>query len=493
MRYDGPMIEPSSLSNQVECLALSHVLCIGDLMLDRYIYGQVERTSPEAPVPVLRIERERAMLGGAGNVVRNVTALGAHAWLVAVIGDDETGRQLTTMVGREAQLEPYLLVEPGRPSTVKTRFVAGNQQLLRADIETVTAITARTAESLLRLAEDLMQQASAIVLSDYAKGVLTEDVVQAIIAKARQIGRTVVVDPKGTDYRRYRGASVITPNRGELSSALGEKLEGDEAIVAGARRLIERTDIEAVLVTRSHEGMTYVARDGRVMHLPAQAREVFDVSGAGDTAIATFAAALGQGMDPVEAAALANAAAGVVVGKAGTAVVHAPELTRAMRATNLTAQDAKILPVGDAASAVAAWRAEGVKVGFTNGCFDLLHPGHLSLIRQARAACDRLVLGLNSDASVRRLKGPERPVQNEVARAQVLASLELVDLVVVFDEDTPLELIGALKPDVLVKGADYTIEQVVGGDLVRGYGGRVLLASLEPGFSTTRTIERLRR
>jgi D-beta-D-heptose 7-phosphate kinase/D-beta-D-heptose 1-phosphate adenosyltransferase len=433
------------------------------------------------------------MLGGAGNVVRNVTALGARAWLVAVIGDDETGRQLTTMVGRELQLEPYLLVEPGRPSTVKTRFVAGSQQLLRADSETIAPIAERTAGKLIGLAEELIQQASAVVLSDYAKGVLTEEVIQAIIAKARAVGRTVVVDPKGTDYRRYRGASVITPNRGELSSAVGEKLEGDAAIVDGARRLIERIDIQAVLVTRSHEGMTYVARDGRVVHLAAQAREVFDVSGAGDTAVATFAAALGQGMDPVEAAALANAAAGVVVGKAGTAIVHAPELARAMRATDRSAQDAKILPVADAEATIAAWRAEGLKVGFTNGCFDLLHPGHLALLRQARAACDRLVVGLNGDASVRRLKGPERPVQNEAARAQVLASLELVDLVVVFEEDTPFELIQALRPDVLVKGADYALDQVVGGDFVRGYGGRVVLATLEPGFSTTRTIERLRR
>jgi D-beta-D-heptose 7-phosphate kinase/D-beta-D-heptose 1-phosphate adenosyltransferase len=487
------MIEPASLSNHVERLALSQVLCIGDLMLDRYVYGQVERTSPEAPVAVLRIDRELAMLGGAGNVVRNVTALGARAWLIAVIGDDEIGRQLTTMVGREPQLEPYLLVEPGRPSTVKARFVAGQQQLLRADAETTRPIDARTAEKLIGVAAELAQQASAVVLSDYAKGVLTDEVTQTIIQQARKAARTVVVDPKGNDYRRYRGASVITPNRGELSAALGERLEGDEKIVEGARRLIERLEIEAILVTRSQEGMTYVSVDGRVEHLPAKAREVFDVSGAGDTAVASFAAALGQGMDPVEAAALANAAAGVVVGKMGTAVVHGAELARAMRAFDRTAEDAKIVPLPDALHVVEAWRAEGRTVGFTNGCFDLLHPGHLSLLRQAKAACDRLVVGLNSDESVRRLKGPERPVQHEAARAQVLASLEIVDLVVIFEEDTPLHLIETLKPDVLVKGADYALDQVVGGDMVQGYGGRVLLASLAPGFSTTRTIERLKR
>ncbi|MBM3481853.1 MAG: D-glycero-beta-D-manno-heptose-7-phosphate kinase [Alphaproteobacteria bacterium] len=487
------MIEPASMLNLVERLALSQVLCIGDLMLDRYVYGGVERTSPEAPVPVLRIERERAMLGGAGNVVRNVTALGARAWLIAVIGDDEVGRQLTTMVGKEPQLEPYLLIEAGRPSTVKTRFVAGNQQLLRADAETTRPIEARTAERLIALVGDLTPQASSIVISDYAKGVITPEVVQAVIARARAAGHPVVVDPKGADFARYRGASVVTPNRGELSAAVGERLDSEAAIVKGARALIERCGIEAVLVTRSHEGMTYVAANGRVEHLPAQAREVYDVSGAGDTAVATFAAALGQGVDPVEAALLANAAAGIVVGKTGTAVAHGVELQRAVRANDRTAQDAKLMLLPDAVDAVSRWRAEGKCVGFTNGCFDLLHPGHLALLRQARGACDRLVVGLNSDASVKRLKGPERPVQNEAARAEVLASLELVDLVVLFEADTPIALIEALRPDVLIKGADYALDQVVGGSFVQSYGGRVLLATLEPGFSTTRTIERLKR
>lgn len=489
----GAMIEPSSMINLVERLALSQVLCIGDLMLDRYVYGGVERTSPEAPVAVLRIERERAMLGGAGNVVRNVTALGARAWLIAVVGDDEVGRQLTTMVGKEPQLEPYLLVEPGRPSTVKTRFVAGSQQLLRADSETTAPIDARTAERLIALVGDLVPQASAVVISDYAKGVITPEVVRAIIERARAAGHPVIVDPKGADYTRYRGASVVTPNRGELAAAVGQRLDSDAAIVAGARTLMERSGIEAVLVTRSHEGMTYVSASGRVEHLPAVAREVFDVSGAGDTAVATFAAALGQGVDAVEAASLANTAAGIVVGKTGTAVVHGVELQRAVRASDRNSHDAKLMALPEAVETAEHWRTEGKRVGFTNGCFDLLHPGHLALLRQARAACDRLIVGLNSDSSVKRLKGPERPVQNEGARAQVLASLELVDLVLLFDEDTPIALIEALRPDVLVKGADYALEQVVGGEFVRGYGGQVLLATLEPGFSTTRTIERLRR
>lgn len=486
------MINPSVLASHIESLGDSQVLCVGDLMLDRFIYGAVERTSPEAPVPVLRIGRDEAMLGGVGNVVRNLVSLGAKACLLSVVGDDEVGRTLTTMVGREARVEPHLLVERGRASTEKTRFVAEGQQLLRADSETTEALGQRTVETLRRMAADVIPDCNVVVFSDYAKGVLTGELSSTLLALARHAGKTVVVDPKGRDYERYRGASVITPNRAELAAALGETVAGDEAVVAAARRLIIKFELGAALITRSQEGMTLVSSDGRVEHLPAQAREVYDVSGAGDTVIATLAAALGQGVDLIEAAALANTAAGVVVGKAGTAVVHAADLLRAVRASDLSSSEAKIVPLPAALELAAAWRTDGVRIGFANGCFDLLHPGHISLLRQARAACDRLIIGLNSDASVRRLKGHDRPVQSEGARAQVLASLETVDLVVIFGEDTPMRLIEGLKPDVLVKGSDYTVDRVVGGELVQSYGGAVLIAENEPGFSTTQTIQRLR-
>jgi D-beta-D-heptose 7-phosphate kinase/D-beta-D-heptose 1-phosphate adenosyltransferase len=486
------MIDPSVLASHIESLGDSQVLCVGDLMLDRFIYGAVERTSPEAPVPVLRIGRDDAMLGGVGNVVRNLVSLGARACLLSAVGDDEVGRTLTTMVGHEARVEPHLLVERGRASTEKTRFVAEGQQLLRADSETTEAITPRTAETLRRMAEDVIPDCNVVVFSDYAKGVLTGELSNTLLALARGAGKAVVVDPKGRDYERYRGASVITPNRGELAAALGETVEGDDAVVAAARRLIIKFELGAALITRSQEGMTLVSSDGRVEHLPAQAREVYDVSGAGDTVIATLAAALGQGVDLIEAAALANTAAGVVVSKAGTAVVHAADLLRAVRASDLSSSEAKIVPLPAALELAIAWRTDGFRIGFANGCFDLLHPGHISLLRQARAACDRLVIGLNSDASVRRLKGHDRPVQSEGARAQVLASLETVDLVVIFGEDTPMRLIEGLKPDVLVKGSDYTVDRVVGGEFVQSHGGSVLIAENEPGFSTTQTIQRLR-
>ena len=486
------MADPSALAAHIESLGSSRVACVGDVMLDRFVYGRVERTSPEAPVPILRTDHDVYMLGGAGNVVRNLVSLGAHATLLSVIGDDEVGRRLTGMVGREERVEPHLLVERGRLSTEKTRFVAGSQQLLRADSETTEAIAPRAAESLVGLARDAFAAADVVILSDYAKGVLTPDLVGRLIEAAHGAGRPVVVDPKGRDYGRYAGATVLTPNRAELAHAAGESLESDDAIVAACRTLIDRYAFGAILVTRSRDGMTLVSAEGTVAHLAAEAREVFDVSGAGDTVVATLAAALGQGVALTACAQLANAAAGVAVGKAGTAAVRATDLLHALRAGDLTASEAKIMPLAAALDAVAGWRARGQRIAFTNGCFDLLHPGHVSLLRQARQAADRLIVGLNSDASVRRLKGAERPVQSEAARAQVLASLETVALVIVFAEDTPLRLIEAFRPDCLVKGSDYTVDQVVGAEIVQSYGGTVLIAENEPGHSTTGTIDRLR-
>ena len=486
------MVDPSSVAASINSLGKSRVACIGDLMLDRFVYGQVERTSPEAPVPILRTDHDVDMLGGVGNVVRNLVYLGARATLLSVIGDDAVGRRLTGLVGREERVEPYLLVQQGRISTEKTRFVAGCQQLLRTDSETTEAITPRSAERLLGFAREAFAGCDVVVLSDYAKGVFTADLVPRLIEAAREAGRPVVVDPRGPDFGRYAGATVLTPNRTELGVAAGARLETDNAIVDACRRLIARHDVGAILVTRGRDGMTLVSAGGCVAHLKADAREVFDVSGAGDTVVATLAAALGQGMDLNSAARLANAAAGVAVGKTGTAAVSAADLLHATHAGDLSAPKAKIVPLAAALDATAGWRARGQRVGFTNGCFDLLHPGHVSLLRQARQAADRLIVGLNSDASVRRLKGADRPVQREAARAQVLASLETVDLVVVFTEDTPVQLIEALRPDCLIKGSDYKVAVVVGADIVQSYGGRMLIAEIEPGHSTTGIIRRLR-
>ena len=344
---------PSALASHIESLGLSRVACVGDVMLDRFVYGRVERTSPEAPVPILRTDRDVYMLGGAGNVVRNLVSLGAHATLLSVIGDDEVGRRLTGMVGREARVEPHLLVERGRQSTEKTRFVAGDRQLLRTDSETTEAIAARSAESLIGLARDAFAAADAVVLSDYAKGVLTPHLVLRLIEAARGAGRPVVVDPTGRDYARYAGAAVLTPDRAALALAAGETLESDEAIVDACLRLIARHDFGAILVARGRDGMTFVAADGAIAHLMADARAVFDVSGAGDTVVATLAAALGQGVALTACAQLANAAAGVAVGKAGTAVVGAADLLHAVGAGDLPTSGAEIVPLAAALDTAA--------------------------------------------------------------------------------------------------------------------------------------------
>lgn len=485
------MTEISALVERVEKLKGTSVLCIGDAMLDRFVYGSVDRISPEAPIPVLYMEREDAMLGGAGNVVRNLVALGAHPTFVAVVGDDEAGREVGRLLGEHDGIDPCLVVEPGRQTTIKTRFFASSQQLLRADRETRAPLSDLSRDQVLARTDSVIAKADVVVLSDYGKGVLAPPVVGELIARARRMGKKVIVDPKGTDYTLYRGATLLTPNRKELHEATAMAVDSDEAVVKAARKLIDTCGVEAVLVTRSQDGMSLVTAKGDVHHLPAEAREVFDVSGAGDTVIATLAAAMGSGSPPLEAARIANVAAGIVVGKVGTAVAYAAEVIAGLHHDEIQSAETKVLGQEAALDVVERWRRKGCKVGFTNGCFDLLHPGHVSLLSQSKAACDRLVVGLNSDASVQRLKGPTRPVQSEAARATVLASLASVDMVVIFGEDTPLELIRALKPDVLVKGADYTVETVVGATDVMGWGGKVVLANLVNGQSTTNTIKRM--
>ncbi len=472
----------AALAALVPRLAGARVTVVGDVMLDRYVYGEVDRVSPEAPIPVLRIVRESAMLGGAGNVARNLVALGAVPRLVGAVGDDAAGREIEALCAKDG-IECRLVREPGRETTVKTRYVSGGQQLLRADRET-TRPTAVAAD-LVAAASD---GAGAIVLSDYGKGVVTGEVAAALRATATPL----VVDPKGRDWDRYAGATLVTPNKRELAEAGHAALADDAALAAAARALMERHGIGGLLVTRGAEGMTLVGPAGET-HLPAEAREVFDVSGAGDTVVAVVAAGLAAGLDAEDAARLANIAAGIVVGRSGTAVAYAAELVAALHDIDVLDAERKVASLDQALETVADWRRRGLRVGFTNGCFDLIHPGHVSLIAQARASCDRLIVALNADASVARLKGPGRPVQSEAARAAVIGSLAGVDLVLIFAEDTPLALIEALRPDVLVKGADYTEATVVGADIVKSYGGRVVLAVLAPGHSTTSTIARMAR
>ena len=481
----------TELADIVRHFTQARVLVVGDVILDRYVTGAVSRLSPEAPIPVLRPDNRRATLGGSANVALNVATLGGHAILVGVIGDDEPGREIERLLAGSPDTESALVVVKDRPTTAKTRFMAGSHQLLRLDEEVASPIEGATAAAVLEKIEEALPRANIVVLSDYAKGVLSDRVLEAILAMAARAGRTVVADPKRPDFRAYRGATILTPNEHEVRAATRIGAEHDSDADQAGRAALEATQGEAVLVTRSAKGLTLVRRGLEALHLSTRAQEVADVSGAGDTLVAALAVALGAGASLPDAARLANVTAGISVGKQGTASVARHELLAALHMRDLAATDRKVVTLEEAMTQVAAWHGRGLRVGFANGCFDLIHPGHVRLLREARGACDRLIVALNTDSSVKRLKGPNRPLQTETARAIVMASMAPVDLVTLFDEDTPLEMIRALKPDVLVKGSDYTVDQVVGADLVQSWGGRVVLVTLEDGHSTTGTIRRM--
>ena len=470
------------------------VLCIGDLMLDEFVYGEVTRISPEAPTPVIAVKRTEVMIGGAGNVARNLVALGTRCIFVGVVGDDDAGGELKKELAKIPRIDVHLVTDAGRRTTRKVRFVSEHHSahLLRADWEPASPVDSKSEDALIGHVIKAMPKAGAVVLSDYAKGALTPRVIRAVIDAANKAGRPVVVDPKGRDYGIYRGATLITPNRQELADATHSPAQTDDQVAAAAAELGRMLGAKAVLVTRSEAGMTLVG-EGAAIHVPAYPVRVRDVSGAGDTVVAVLAAMLAMQADFESAMRAANAAAAVVVGKRGTATLSVAELrSRILPAATLAPEEKIVFDWALLDEHIAEWRRQGLRVGFTNGCFDLLHPGHVKLLAGARAACDRLVVGLNGDASVTRLKGEGRPVQPVQSRAEVLAALEAVDLVVVFDEDTPEKLIARVKPTVLVKGGDYKREDVVGHAIVEAAGGEVILIDIVPGHSTSAMVERTR-
>ena len=465
------------------------VLVVGDLMLDRYIVGEVDRISPEAPVPVLRHAHRFERPGGAANVAMNLAGLGCQAVLAGFWGDDAERRELEGLLN-EAGVDGVGVVTTALPTVSKTRIVGRTQQLLRLDIESREAPSAQDEARLMERAEALVEKAHAVVLSDYAKGALTRELCAQVIRAARRAGVPVLADPKTPDFSKYTGATVVCPNLHELSVATGVAMERTDALLAAGEAQRREHELMYLAVTMSEKGIRVLA-DGRSFHSPARAREVFDVSGAGDTVIATLAAALAAGLQMETAVELANLAAGVVVGKMGTAPIAHHELTALLTPSKQISDAEKILSREQLLARVADWRAAGETIVFTNGCFDLLHVGHVTLMEDCRRFGSKVVLGLNTDASVRRLKGPARPVVSEGDRARVMAALGAVDAVTLFDEDTPMELIRALKPDVLVKGGDYTVETVVGHELVLAAGGRVEIVPTVEGFSTTGIVRKL--
>lgn len=478
------MLNPSATAAALLKIQGQRILVIGDVMLDRYVDGSVSRLSPEAPVPVLDKARDTIMPGGAANVVFNLAALGCEVRLLSICGDDASGRQLAGLLGANLAVDFHQIIDTSRPTTTKTRFRADGQQVLRVDDEVTNDIDAATQNQLMASFTDGLEDADLVVISDYAKGCLPKPFISKLIETANAAGKQVVTDPKLTDFASYAGSDILTPNLAELKRAKPDTGESLEDIASSASQLAAEAGIGAILATLSARGMMLAQADGTYFHVPAQSREVFDVSGAGDTVVATLAAAIAAGVDMDAAVQLANQAAGVVVVKSGTAVVTPGEI---MAATSPPAADTKW---DNRANETRQWQLEGQRVGFTNGCFDLLHPGHLFLLRTAAAQCDRLIVGINSDASVRRLKGETRPVQTEEQRAAAIAQLDFVDGVAIFAEDTPLELITALQPDRLFKGGDYQAENVVGGDVVAARGGDVVIIPTHGSHSSSALIGR---
>jgi D-beta-D-heptose 7-phosphate kinase/D-beta-D-heptose 1-phosphate adenosyltransferase len=466
----------------------AHVLIVGDVMLDRYVYGNVERISPEAPVPVVRVESQSERPGGAANVAMNIAGLGACATVIGLAGQDAQQQSLECMLADEG-IEPVLIGVQGASTTTKLRVLSGHQQIMRLDSECVPAHCENSRGDLLRKAYELMDGASILVLSDYNKGVLTEPVCRFLINEARRLKIPVLVDPKARSFAKYSGAATICPNLKELSAVLGEPVNDLDGLLVAGQQLVTSLGLQFLTVTLGERGIAVLRKNSR-MQAPAEARQVYDVSGAGDTVIAVLALALASGMQPEPAAQLANVAAGIVVSQPGTVAVHRDELLAALSRQGPPSMDQKVLQIEPLLSRLADWRCSGARIVFTNGCFDLLHVGHISLLEQARLFGDRLVVGLNSDASVAQLKGPLRPIVREQDRAKLLAALSAVDVVVLFGESTPMKLIQAIRPDVLVKGEDYRKKTVIGAAEVCAWRGRVEFVPMVESISTSTLIAR---
>lgn len=468
-----------------------HVLVIGDVMLDRYLIGDVNRISPEAPVPVVLLRQQNDRIGGAGNVAANLAALGIKAHLLACIGDDGDGQQLVKLLQTKAINTEALLISQARPTISKTRVLGGHQQMMRIDQESASAFSPSEAQQIIdQFTAQLALKPAIIILSDYAKGLLSEPVCQHIIQAARAVNVPVLVDPKGRDYNKYRQATALTPNKKEIAEACAVQIN-DPDLLSKAAALKTSLQLDFLAVTRGEEGITLI--DGNMHHLQATAKQVFDVSGAGDTVIATLAAGLMHGFTPLNSLDLANIAAGVVVGQVGTVPITKHDLMQGLLSQQSNEQANKICTLSELIGKVELWKQSQQTIVFTNGCFDLLHAGHVTYLEAAKKRGDKLILGLNTDRSVSAIKGPSRPVVHERDRARVLAALESVDAVILFDEETPLALINAIKPHIIAKGSDYAAEQVVGGKEVKSWGGEIALIDLVEGKSTSNLIQKMNR
>ena len=462
-----------------------NILVIGDLMIDHYLWGKCERISPEAPVQVVAIEKETSVLGGAGNVIHNLKSLGAEVEVISVIGDDENAKELNRLLVKIGIDNQNIFIQNGRNTSKKSRIIASQQQVIRYDKESTEDISTSIQEKIINNFKNSFLKYDIIILSDYGKGVLTDNLTQTLIEISKKNGKKVLVDPKGNDYSKYKGATLLTPNKKEAIEASNIDIVDESSLLKAIKTLKNSCELEVSLVTLSEDGIAIY--DDKLRTHPTVAREVFDVTGAGDTVISSLAFAMASGYNIDEAVKFSNLAAGVVVGKIGSATATLDEIIEYESSLNKSTSDYHIKTIDEIRTLSKNLKVRGKKIVFTNGCFDILHVGHVKYLEEAKSYGDILILGLNSDVSVRRLKGSSRPVNTEDDRAYILASLEAVDYVVKFEEDTPYELIKAVKPHILVKGGDYRGKEVIGQDVA----DELRLVEFVDGKSTTKIIERI--
>ena len=477
------------ISENILSLLNCKVFCLGDLMLDKYIVGTTNRISPEGPIPVLDIKKEVGMLGGVGNVVRNLSTLATETYLVSLLGDDLASKEVEKKLNN-INVYNNLIKDPSRPTIIKSRFIANNQQILRVDKEKITSINKKIEKKVYEFSKKQILKTNAVVISDYNKGLITENILKKIISFAKIHKKPIIVDPKSSNFSKYRGATIITPNIKELEAVLKKKIINEKQIIDFSRKLISKFNFNYLLVTMGKSGMILISRkQKKIVKLKAESEEVFDVSGAGDTVVSYIAAGLASSLKIEEVVEIANLAAGVVVNKTGTSVAHLSEVLLSINKNNYHLS--KVMDFSEAKKIINFWLNKKNKIGFTNGCFDYLHPGHISLFKQAKKKCSKLIVAVNSDNSVVKNKGPLRPKQKLNTRLQILNSIPFIDLIIVFSDKTPLNIIKKIKPHLLIKGSDYRESQIVGAKEVKKYGGKILRAKTLKNFSSSIIIDEI--
>ena len=477
------------ISENILSLLNCKVFCLGDLMLDKYIVGTTNRISPEGPIPVLDIKKEVGMLGGVGNVVRNLSTLATETYLVSLVGDDLASKEVEKKLNN-INIYNNLIKDPSRPTIIKSRFIANNQQILRVDKEKITSINKKIEKKVYEFSKKQILKTNAVVISDYNKGLITENILKKIISFAKIHKKPIIVDPKSSNFSKYRGATIITPNIKELEAVLKKKIINEKQIIDFSRKLISKFNFNYLLVTMGKSGMILISRkQKKIVKLKAESEEVFDVSGAGDTVVSYIAAGLASSLKIEEVVEIANLAAGVVVNKTGTSVAHLSEVLLSINKNNYHLS--KVMDFSEAKKIINFWLNKKNKIGFTNGCFDYLHPGHISLFKQAKKKCSKLIVAVNSDNSVVKNKGPLRPKQKLNTRLQILNSIPFIDLIIVFSDKTPLNIIKKIKPHLLIKGSDYRESQIVGAKEVKKYGGKILRAKTLKNFSSSIIIDEI--